>query len=123
MDVITLRGVRACGRHGANPGERDREQPFEIDLSVEIDLRPAEASDELGETLDYAALHARLVSIVETTSFALLESLAGALVRAVFADARVAAAELTLAKPRILAGATPAVTLRRRNPRYRAAFP
>ena len=26
MDAVTLRGVRAYGRHGANPGERERRQ-------------------------------------------------------------------------------------------------
>ena len=31
MDVIELRGVRAYGKHGANPGERDRDQPFDAD--------------------------------------------------------------------------------------------
>ena len=123
MDRITLRGVRAFGRHGANPGERDREQPFDLDVVLEIDLRPAEQSDVLEDTLDYDALHKTLVSIVESHSYALLERLAGELLRAIFRDSRVASAELTVGKPELLDGATPAITLRRENPRYRAAFP
>ncbi|MGZ3497160.1 MAG: dihydroneopterin aldolase [Vulcanimicrobiaceae bacterium] len=123
MDRISLRGVRALGRHGANPGERDREQPFDLDVVLEIDLRPAEHSDVLEDTLSYDALHKTLVGIVESQSFLLLERLAGELLRAIFRDPRVAFAELTIGKPGLLDGATPAITLRRENPRYRATFP
>jgi dihydroneopterin aldolase len=122
MDRITLRGIRAYGRHGANPGEREREQPFDIEMALEIDLRAAERSDELGDTLDYDALCRALVEIVESTSFFLLEALAGALATAVLADARVRSVELSVAKPGLLGGATPGVTLHRKNPRYGAPF-
>ena len=122
MDRITLRGIRAYGRHGANPGEREREQPFDIEIALEIDLRAAQRSDELGDTIDYDALRRALVEIVESTSFFLLEALAGALATAVFADARVRRIELSVAKPGLLEGATPSVTLRRKNPRYRTPF-
>lgn len=123
MDVIHLRGVRAYGKHGANPGERDRDQPFDVDVVIELDLRQAEVSDNLGDTLDYAKLHHRVTDIVESTSFTLLERLAAEIVRAIFSDARVARAEVEIAKPSLLDGATPSVRLRRENPRYRAAFP
>ncbi len=115
MARIALRNVRAHGRHGADPGEREREQPFDIDLVVELDASVAERSDDLLDTLDYAALHRRLVTVVASTSFALLERLAGALLDAVFEDERIAFAQLTIAKPGILAGATPSVTLERRR--------
>jgi dihydroneopterin aldolase len=107
--------VRAQGRHGADPREREREQPFDIDIVVEVDASAAERSDELSDTLDYAALHRRLVTVVSGTSFALLERLAGVLLDAVFEDERVRFAQLTIAKPGILAGATPSVTLERRR--------
>ena len=120
MDRIELRGVRAYGRHGADPGERQRRQLFEIDLSLVLDLHAAATTDDLSETLDYAALHERLVRVVATTSYALLERLAADLLDAIFADDRVAKAELTIAKPGILDGATPSVTLERANPRHRS---
>ncbi len=118
MDRIGLRGMRAYGRHGARPGERDDPQAFDVDVTAEIDLRAAQAIDELSETIDYAALHARLVAIVASTSYALLERLAGDLLDAVFDDPRIVRAEVTVAKPGILDGATPSVTLRRANPGY-----
>lgn len=116
MDRIALRRVRAYGRHGWNEGEREAAQPFEIDLDVEIDLGAAQSSDDLAQTLDYAGLHRRIVAIVESTSYALLERLAGDILDAVFADRRVARAVLSIAKPGILDGATPSVTFDRVNP-------
>ncbi|HEY8312805.1 MAG TPA: dihydroneopterin aldolase [Candidatus Baltobacteraceae bacterium] len=118
MDRISLRGMRVYGRHGANPGEREGDQPFDIDLVLDIDLRPAERSDELADTLNYDALHQTLAGVVRATSYALLERLAGELLDEVFRDPRVAAAELTIGKPGLLDGATPAITLRRQNPRH-----
>jgi dihydroneopterin aldolase len=118
MDRIVLRGVRAYGRHGASPGERDNPQAFDLDVTLEMDLGAAQASDDLSDTLDYAELHARLVGIVASTSHALLERLGGDLLAAIFADERVVRAEISIAKPGILAGATPSVTLRRANPDY-----
>lgn len=118
MDVISLTGIRAYGRHGANPGERDREQPFDVEIRAEIDLNAASHSDDLGDTLDYAGLHAKVVTIVQSTSFLLLERLAREVLEAVFRDARVARARIRIAKPELLGGATPAVTLERGNPRY-----
>ena len=55
-DRIELRGLRAVGTHGALPEEQSRAQPFEIDLDVEADLRPAGVSDALHDTVDYGAL-------------------------------------------------------------------
>lgn len=118
MDRIKLRGVRAYGRHGADPGERERRQLFEIDVTAEIDLRSAQNGDDLTRTLDYASLHERIVRAVSTTSHALLERLAGEVLDAVFADRRVERAEVTVSKPGILDGATPSVTLVRTNPAH-----
>ena len=123
MDVITLSGIRANGRHGANPGERDAEQPFDLEICIEMDLSAAAQSDDLGDTLNYADVHQRAVAIVQSTSFVLLERLAAEIISDIFRDARVARAQVRIGKPELLDGATPAVTLRRDNPRHRAAFP
>jgi dihydroneopterin aldolase len=119
MDRIVLRGVRAYGRHGYDAGEREHLQPFDIDVTIEIDLRAAQASDDLAETIDYSSLHGRLVAVVAATSYRLLERLAGDLLDAIFDDLRVVRAQVTVAKPGILEGATPSVTLDRLNPRQR----
>ncbi|MBC5815368.1 MAG: dihydroneopterin aldolase [Candidatus Eremiobacteraeota bacterium] len=118
MDVIELRGIIAHGRHGANPGERDAEQPFEVDLKLELDLGGGERSDDLEQTVDYAKLHADIVKVISDHSYYLLERLAGAIIDEIFRNARVARAEVRVGKPRLLDGATPSVTLKRENPRF-----
>jgi dihydroneopterin aldolase len=92
-------------------GEKDVPQPFDIDVSLELDLSAARASDALSDTLDYAALHATIVRLVDERSYDLIERLGADLLAAILADARVRAASVRIAKPLKLAGATPAVTL------------
>lgn len=115
MDRITVRSIRANGRHGADPQERSRPQAFDLSICAELDLSAAAASDDLADTVNYAELTRRARQVVESTSFALLERLAGAVLDVIFEDVRIAAAEVTIAKPKILEGATPSVTLSRRR--------
>jgi len=112
-DRIELRGIRAWGRHGANPGERENPQPFELNLALDIDLTAAQYSDALSDTIDYDALYRDVVRIVETHSYELLERLAGEIAALALADERVRRACVSVAKPRLLDGATPVVTLER----------
>jgi FolB domain-containing protein len=77
--LIVIQGIRARGRHGANPGERLEPQDFLVDLSVRVEA----TADSLERTLDYRTISEAARRTVETTSFELLESLAHALAAAV----------------------------------------
>lgn len=112
MDTIELRGIRCFGRHGANEGEKVIPQPFDINVSIDIDLTSARGGDALAETIDYGALHATIVRIVNDHSFDLLERLGQQILDAILGDARVVRASVSLGKPSLLAGATPVVTVR-----------
>ena len=113
MDEITISGIRAFGRHGAYAGEKDRPQAFDVALTIRADLALASRSDRLTDTIDYAAIHRRVVEIVEQCSFDLLERLGAEILDAAFEDAQIRAAEVTIGKPGLLDGATASVTLRR----------
>lgn len=113
MDEIAITGIHAFGRHGAYAGEKDRAQAFDVALKLAVDLEAASSSDRLADTIDYAEIHRRVVEVVEQRSFDLLERLGAAIVEVVFDDARVVAAEVSVAKPGLLDGATATVTLRR----------
>jgi len=82
LDTIELRGIRAFGHHGANPGEKVVAQPFDIDVSLELDLSAARRSDALADTLDYGALHATVVRLVRERSYDLIERLGAAVLEA-----------------------------------------
>lgn len=99
-DRITLRGMRFAGRHGALPGEQLTPQPFEVDIVLALDLAPAAASDDLADTVDYAALFDLARGIVEDRSFRLLEAMAGAIADAVLATHDVDEVEVAVRKPR-----------------------
>jgi dihydroneopterin aldolase/2-amino-4-hydroxy-6-hydroxymethyldihydropteridine diphosphokinase len=75
-DRIELRGLRATGIHGVLPEEKLRAQPFEVDLDIEMDLRPAGSSDALEDTADYGAVSSAVVAVIEGPHADLLESLA-----------------------------------------------
>jgi dihydroneopterin aldolase len=113
LDTIELRGIRAWGHHGANPGEQDVAQPFDIDVAFDLDLSRARASDALADTVSYAEVHASIVRIVAGERFALLERLGEVLLDTLMSDLRIVRARIAIAKPGLLAGATPVVTLYR----------
>jgi dihydroneopterin aldolase len=117
MDRIVLHDIIANGKHGVKPDEREKTQPFRIDLVLHLDLSQAAASDDLHDTINYAAVHRRIVEIVGTRSYALLEKLAAAILDDVASDERIRIADISIAKPGILDGATPSVRLvREREP-------
>ena len=99
-DRIEVRGLRVLGRHGALPGEQDVPQPFEIDIVVEADLGRASTSDDLRDTLDYAAVSLSAAEVVATRRFALLEALAATIAELVLSDPRAAAVTVTVRKLR-----------------------
>ncbi len=115
-DRIAVRGMRFLGRHGVTLEERMEPQPIEVDVEMALDLsRPAE-SDELADTVDYAAVFTTVAGIVEGQSFRLLEALAATIADAILADQPVDAVEVRVRKPKApLPGAfdTVEVTLRR----------
>ena len=92
---IFLSGIRAAGRHGANPGEKDQPQAFVIDLDVEVTVE----GDAIEATADYRRLVTVARETVERRSFDLLESLADAVARAVAAAGNVRSVTAVVHKP------------------------
>lgn len=76
MDRIVLSGMRFSGRHGVSAAERELPQPLEVDLELLLGLAAAGKTDELDQTVDYAAVFQLVREIVESRSFRLLEALA-----------------------------------------------
>ena len=98
---IEIRDLRAFGVHGVLPEERERAQPFSVDLDAYVDVSPAAASDALADTVDYGALVRRVAEVVSGTSYSLLEALAAAICRRVLDDdPRVARVEVAVRKMR-----------------------
>jgi dihydroneopterin aldolase len=75
-DRIELRGLRVLGVIGVLPEERQRAQPFELDIDLEADLTRAGQSDDLADTIDYGEAVARAEQVVTTEKYQLLERVA-----------------------------------------------
>ena len=72
--LISIDGIRAVGRHGANPGEQSTAQEFVVDVEVWVEVE----RDELDGTLDYRIITETVRRTVESTNYVLLEALAEA---------------------------------------------
>lgn len=100
-DRIELRGLRVVGICGALPEERERAQPLEFDLDVEVDLAAAGRTDDLADTVDYGALCDLVASTVAGGRPQLLERLAEDVAGAVLAaDGRIGAVTVAVRKLR-----------------------
>jgi dihydroneopterin aldolase len=102
-DRIELRGLRLLGTHGVLPEEKERAQPFEIDLDIDLDLTGAGRTDSLVDTVDYGAVAEAVAGVVGGPHSDLLENLAE----------RIAGAALQAASP-LASGVT--VTVRKLRP-------
>ena len=89
MDRILIPGLRELGVHGVLPEERQRPQPFEVDLEVHVAVRSAGDSDDLDDTVDYSAVCEAVSRVVSSESYLLLERLATRIAEVCKADARV----------------------------------
>ncbi|MDS4013891.1 MAG: dihydroneopterin aldolase [Candidatus Accumulibacter sp.] len=76
MDIIFIEDFRASTLIGIYPRERALAQTVEISLQIGTSTASAGASDELGDTIDYASVVERLVAELAARQFNLLERLA-----------------------------------------------
>jgi dihydroneopterin aldolase len=99
LDTISLRALRVFAYHGVRDEERRAGQEFIIDAVVGLDTSLAAAGDDLGLTVDYAALADRLVALASGPPVRLIETLAQRLAAACLSDPLVQEVEITVHKP------------------------
>ena len=76
MPTILLKRVEFEGRHGATAVERRATRKFEVDVELDVEVRAAEESDRLADTVDYSRVAEVIVGIGVGEPHRLLESLA-----------------------------------------------
>ncbi len=97
-DLISIQGLTAPARLGVDAAEREKPQPVEIDLEVELDASDAGRSDRLEDTVDYSNLVDEVVEIVSSANYRLLEALAQRIADAVLSRPRVEAVTVSVTK-------------------------
>lgn len=98
-DRITLSGLRVFGYHGVYDDEKRDGQDFVVDLRLDLDTRPAAASDDVADTVHYGDLAVSVAAVVAGDPVDLLETLAQRIADVALADDRVARVEVTVHKP------------------------
>lgn len=103
LDSVHLQGMRFFSHHGVYAEETRSGQPFEVDLSLTLDLSAAARADDLSLTVDYGAAHAVIARIVNGPPYYhLLEALSLRLIIAMLrAFPSVHAVRVVVRKPRV----------------------
>ena len=65
LDKIALSGMKFYGYHGCLNEEREQGQDFYVDVTLSLSLHSAGKSDELKNTVNYAAVSEIVKSVVE----------------------------------------------------------
>lgn len=98
-DTVSLVGLRAYGYHGVLDFERDQGQQFVVDVQMQVDIRPAAATDDLALTVDYGQVATAVVEIVTGPPVDLIETLAERIAARVLAFHGVLGVTISVHKP------------------------
>ena len=99
MDRISLLDIMVYGRHGVSDEEQAIGRPFAIDVEVSLDLRQAGVTDDIGATVNYAALCEVVRQANEAGPCRLLEAFAERIAKEVVASFPVAEVTVRVRKP------------------------
>ena len=86
MDKIYIRGLRVFAYHGVNIEEKEKGQPFVLDVTLEVDLSRAGQSDNLSDTVNYAKVAKRIVRVMQTEKDDLIERAATRVAEAILTE-------------------------------------
>lgn len=102
-DEIFIRNLVIETIIGILPHERTTLQPVEIDIVLSFDLSVAAESENISDTVDYVAVATGLSHFVRETQFELIESLADAIVKWLWAfSPAINRVQIELRKPQAL---------------------
>jgi dihydroneopterin aldolase len=104
MDIIFIDELRVTTPIGIYPREQAVPQMLVIDLQIGASTDKAGRSDEIGDTIDYAAVVRRLRADLESHRFRLLERLAEHIAQVLLDDFGALWTRVSVAKPGVMRG-------------------
>jgi D-erythro-7,8-dihydroneopterin triphosphate epimerase len=102
MDRILIYDLQTSCIIGIKDDERCEKQKVLINLALSCDLRKSGMTDEISDTVDYRALKKRILAMVGSSEFFLIEALADAIARICLEDPKIAAVSVQVEKPAAL---------------------
>ena len=79
-DRIFVEGIKFHGFHGMTKLERQVGVRLSVDVTLELDLEKSGRSDRMADTLDYGAVHKKVIEVGRGKSYKLLETFARTLI-------------------------------------------
>jgi dihydroneopterin aldolase len=79
VDCVFVRGLEFEGNHGYTAAERRGTRRFRVNLTLELSLAAAAASDRIVDTVDYWKVSEIVIALGTKSTYKLLEALAGAI--------------------------------------------
>ena len=102
MDRILIKDLMLRCILGLSEEERREKQDVLINLILWTDLKAAAASDRIEDTVDYAALKKRIITLIEGSQYHLAETLADRIATLCLEQSAVQQVQVTLEKPTAL---------------------
>jgi len=99
MDTITIRDLALRTIIGLYPEERKEKQDILVNIVLEVDLKKPGTTDNISDTVDYKSLKKEIISIVDSSAFNLIESLAEKIATICLAEKKVNRTLITIDKP------------------------
>lgn len=99
MDKIIIKDLRLVGIIGINDDERINKQDILINLVLFADTRPAAASDNIADAVNYRTITKHIIRHVEASSDFLVERLVSDIARIVLTEYDVERAIVRVEKP------------------------
>lgn len=100
-DKLLLEEMIFYGYHGVEEDEKRLGQRFVVDVELTVDLSLAGHSDQLQDTVNYAAVYRLVRGVMEGPSHNLIESLAEEIASRILADAKVEQVRVKVRKPAV----------------------
>ncbi len=97
--LVEIRGLRVYAHHGVRDFERERGQPFVIDVSLRCASPAAETTDDLADAVNYSAVCDRVAELATGGPYDLLERLAGVIADDLLKRLPVEEVRVRVAKP------------------------
>lgn len=99
LDRIHIRDLLVRCIVGVYPEERREKQDVIITITLHADLREACMTDRIEDTVDYKAIKKQVLSMVQESSYFLLERLAERVSEIALASSKVQRVDVTIDKP------------------------
>lgn len=104
MDIIFIEELRIETLIGIYPREKALPQPVEMSLRIGASTASAGASDDIGDTIDYAQVVQRIRADLASQHFNLLEALAEHVATLILEDFRAGWVQVSVAKLGMMPG-------------------